>query len=236
MNRHFKGVWMPKEIYLHPDLSWTEKILLIEIQSLQGEEGCFASNQYLAEFLGTSEKTVMNTISKLKGMGYIKVEQLRHPRRLSVNPKLFISTSQNREVEESTSQNREVTSQKREVTSQNRDVAIYRINNTENKTVVDAAAADSALDLYRKYYPKVPLHIFNQEMLMALENNLDVFNDVLEIWVGRQYREQNIKGMMSLYERLLTDKSSKEQKLFCDKCESNSGWLPVGEGWERCKH
>lgn len=226
MNRHFKGVWIPKEIYLNPDLSWTEKILLIEIHSLQGDEGCFASNQYLAEFLGTSEKTVMNTISKLKGMGHIKVEQLRHPRLLTVNPDLWASTSQNREV----------TSQNREVTSQKKDVAIYRINNTENKTVVDVAAADSAYDLYRKYYPKVPLHNFNQEMLMSIDMHLDVFNEVLEIWVGRQYREQNIKGMMSLYERLLTDKNNKEQVLFCTKCEGNSGWLPVGEGWERCKH
>lgn len=222
MNRQFKGVWMPKEIYLHPDLSWTEKILLIEIQSLQGEEGCFASNQYLAEFLGIKEGSLANMLTKLKEQGFVRLEGYGKSRRL------FTALSST--DEDNFHKNMKVVSQKNES-------SIYRINNTENKTVVvETAAADSAFDLYRKYYPKVPLHIFNQEMLMSLDKHLDVFNEVLEIWVGRQYREQNIKGMMSLYERLLTDKNSKEQVLFCAKCESNSGWLPVGEGWERCKH
>lgn len=73
MNRDFKGVWIPKEIYLNKDLSWTEKILLIEIDSLDNdtEKGCFASNLYLAEFLGISEGTCANIISDLKKKGYI---------------------------------------------------------------------------------------------------------------------------------------------------------------------
>jgi len=32
--RDFKGVWIPKQIYLNNSLSWPEKILLIEIDSL----------------------------------------------------------------------------------------------------------------------------------------------------------------------------------------------------------
>ena len=34
MERDFKGVWIPKEFYLNRDLSWAEKILLFEIDSL----------------------------------------------------------------------------------------------------------------------------------------------------------------------------------------------------------
>lgn len=72
-NRDFKGVWIPKEIYLHKELSWSEKILLIEIDSLDNDEekGCFASNKYLAEFIGISESSMANMISKLKAQKYI---------------------------------------------------------------------------------------------------------------------------------------------------------------------
>lgn len=73
MNRDFKGVWIPKTIYLNKELSWTEKILLIEIDSLDNdsEKGCFASNLYLSEFLGISEGTCANIISGLKSKNYI---------------------------------------------------------------------------------------------------------------------------------------------------------------------
>lgn len=70
--RDFKGVWIPKEIYLNTQLNWTEKILLVEIDSLDNENGCFATNSYLAEFLELSEKTVSRAISKLKKLGFIE--------------------------------------------------------------------------------------------------------------------------------------------------------------------
>ncbi|MGH9820645.1 MAG: helix-turn-helix domain-containing protein [Pyrinomonadaceae bacterium] len=71
--RVFKGVWIPREIYLAKDLSWTEKILLIEIDSLDGDEdkGCWASNRHLADFLGVSPGTAANLVSGLKKKGYV---------------------------------------------------------------------------------------------------------------------------------------------------------------------
>lgn len=73
-NRDFKGVWIPKEIYLAEDLSWSEKILLIEIDSLDNDEekGCFASNQYFADFLKVKPMSVSNMIAKLKEKGFLK--------------------------------------------------------------------------------------------------------------------------------------------------------------------
>ena len=235
MNRHFKGVWIPKEIYLDETLSWTEKILLIEIHSLQGEEGCYASNQYLAEFLGTSEKTVVNTISRLKGMDYLQVEQLRNPRLLKVNPELWTSTSQNRDV---TSQNREVTSQNRDVTSQKKDSTIYRINNTENNTEIKGEPTNG-LTIFRKYYPHLTLHLFNQELLTNLTTDLDVFEQAVLVWVKRQYREQNIGGMLDLHQKMVNEAKKAvpvAHDLFCEKCKADSGWLRDGEEWVRCKH
>jgi hypothetical protein len=71
-NRNFLGVWLPREIYLNKELSWTEKILYVEIQSLDNENGCFASNEYFADFLGVSTTTISISISKLKKLKYVE--------------------------------------------------------------------------------------------------------------------------------------------------------------------
>jgi hypothetical protein len=73
-NRDFKGVWIPKEIWLNTDLSIIEKVLLVEIDSLDNSDrGCFASNEYLAKFVQLSESRVAHIISDLKKRKYIVV-------------------------------------------------------------------------------------------------------------------------------------------------------------------
>lgn len=72
MQRDFKGVWIPKHIWLHPELSIWDKVVLTEIDSLdQSERGCYASNKYLAEFCGCSESAVSKSISKLTKLGLL---------------------------------------------------------------------------------------------------------------------------------------------------------------------
>jgi hypothetical protein len=71
-NRDFKGVWIPKEVWLNKNLSIIEKCLLVEIDSLDNSErGCFASNEYLANFFKLSESRMANIISDLKKRGFI---------------------------------------------------------------------------------------------------------------------------------------------------------------------
>jgi len=73
-NRDFKGVWIPKEIWLNNDLSIIEKVLLVEIDSLDNSDrGCFASNEYLAKFVQLSESRVAHIISDLKKRKYLIV-------------------------------------------------------------------------------------------------------------------------------------------------------------------
>lgn len=50
MNRDFKGIWIPKELWECKELSTSEKIVLLEIDSLDtGEDGCYASIKHFAE-------------------------------------------------------------------------------------------------------------------------------------------------------------------------------------------
>lgn len=72
--RDFKGIWIPKEIWLDDTLSYFEKLLLAEIHSLDGKDGCFASNEYLSSFFNERERKIQEGISKLKSRGYIWVE------------------------------------------------------------------------------------------------------------------------------------------------------------------
>ena len=66
INRWFKWVWIPRDIWLAKNLSLLQKMLLVEIDSLDNEEWCFAGNTYFSIFFGVSEKHISTSISKLK--------------------------------------------------------------------------------------------------------------------------------------------------------------------------
>lgn len=72
MERDFKGIWIPKEIWLDDELTLQEKIFLVEIDSLDNQEGCYASNQYFADFFGISKTRVSLVIKSLIEKGHIK--------------------------------------------------------------------------------------------------------------------------------------------------------------------
>jgi hypothetical protein len=70
--RDFKGVWIPREIWLHTELSWFEKMLWAEIDSLDClETGCTASNKYFMKFFSSQERIIQMSISRLKKLGLI---------------------------------------------------------------------------------------------------------------------------------------------------------------------
>ena len=73
--RDFKGVWIPRSVWLDENLNALDKIILAEIDSLDmGEDGCWASNKYIADFCQCSETKVSTAISKLIERGYLYVK------------------------------------------------------------------------------------------------------------------------------------------------------------------
>lgn len=97
MNRDFKGIWIPKEVWLNQELKLIEKIFLVEIDSLDNENGCFASNQYFANFFGISKGRCSQIISELEKKGLI-IFELKYKGKQVINRKIRVVNKLNRVV------------------------------------------------------------------------------------------------------------------------------------------
>lgn len=69
--RGFKGVWIPKNLYMCTELTPNEKFLLLEIYSLSKKNICYAKNKHFADFTGLKENTVQKALLKFEEKGYL---------------------------------------------------------------------------------------------------------------------------------------------------------------------
>ncbi len=72
-NRGFKGIWIPAEIWLNKDLTVMEKLFLVEIDSLDNESGCFASNAHFSAMFDVSKGRCTQIIKSLEEKGLISI-------------------------------------------------------------------------------------------------------------------------------------------------------------------
>ena len=67
----FTGLWLPKEIVLDTNLGWLQKNIWSIIHSMQGEEGCYASDEYFSKLFKRHPKYINRKIKGLIDLGYI---------------------------------------------------------------------------------------------------------------------------------------------------------------------
>ena len=73
MERQFKGVWIPAEVWLNSDLTAIEKMLYAEIDSFTSRGSTFwKSNDTISEDMGVSVSTVKRSVAKLIEKGWVK--------------------------------------------------------------------------------------------------------------------------------------------------------------------
>lgn len=77
-SRDFKGVWIPAEYWLDPNLTMMEIMFITEIDSLDRGEGCFASNNHFADFFGVTPGRASQIVKSLEKKGYIEVTYERN--------------------------------------------------------------------------------------------------------------------------------------------------------------
>lgn len=61
----FTGVWIPVEVFQMDTLTVTEKVVYGIVNALDNEDGCYASNGYLAQTLQLSDRQVKNVLKTL---------------------------------------------------------------------------------------------------------------------------------------------------------------------------
>lgn len=71
--RDFKGIWIPKEVWLSDALTMQEKLFYVEIDSLDNEDGCFASNAHFAEFFDVSKGRCTQIVKSLESKKLITI-------------------------------------------------------------------------------------------------------------------------------------------------------------------
>ena len=74
MERKFKGIWIPAELWNSKGLSLQEKCLIAEIDSFAE---FWMSNKAIGEFLGVSKDRAKQIVAKMKDSGIINVETAR---------------------------------------------------------------------------------------------------------------------------------------------------------------
>ena len=131
MKREFKGIWIPAEIWCNSDLSWVEKVMLREIDSLNDERngGCYASNGYFSEFFGLSKSRVSEIIGSLVRKKYVSTYLVKHTDSGEIRTKRLLRTTGKglRKTEPPYSESRKSYSEKRKGYSGNGEY-----NNTDN--------------------------------------------------------------------------------------------------------
>lgn len=76
MERKFKGIWIPAELWKSKELSLQEKCLIAEIDSFTL---FFMSNKALADFMGVSKRRVQQILMGLSEKGIIDVNTINDP-------------------------------------------------------------------------------------------------------------------------------------------------------------
>lgn len=67
----FTGLWIPAEVAMHQGLSDKAKLAYGLISSLDNEDGCYASNGYIARTLSVNERHVRRLIDELITQGLV---------------------------------------------------------------------------------------------------------------------------------------------------------------------
>lgn len=160
MERDFKGVWIPKEIWLDDRLNALDKIIFVEIDSLCSEErGCFASNKYLAEFCQCSETKISKAISKLIDLEYLYV--------VSFN-------GRQRELQSCLAKNARQNNKKCKAEKQKMQGSIYnnKDNNKDNKVSKKEQGENSKKTADQTFDELIESYTDNEELQTELKEHL----------------------------------------------------------------
>lgn len=233
-NRKFLGIWIPAEIWLSSDLSLQEKVFLVEINSLDNEDGCYATNDYFSKFFGLSKNRCSEIIKGLEKKGLIKIRYTYRPNTKCVEKRFInvigfacdvfgMSKEGNREIDRG---NREID----RAYSENSEDNNTGVNNTGNKTIISGQAA--------KKKKTAAADIPSYDELRERYRNTKVAETLTNWFAYKQergdkpYTPTGMKSFLTTVERYIKNKG---ERGVCQCIELSMGSGYQGILWEKCE-
>ncbi len=235
-NRKFLGIWIPAELWLSSELSLQEKVFLVEINSLDNENGCYATNDYFSKFFGLSKNRCSEVIKGLESKGLIKIRYTYKPNTKCID-KRFISVvcAPFGVFEKSTAGIRKTDRGIREIDSgysENREDNNTGTNNIVNKLVLSGQAAKP-----RKAKAQAA-EIPTVEELTARFDNSKLAAVVCSWFEYKQergdkpYTPMGMKSFLTTVERFVKNKGVRG---VCQCIELTMGSGYQGVLWDKCE-
>lgn len=186
--RDFKGVWIPKDIWTDTNLSILDKVIAVEIDSLdKGDKGCYASNKYFAEFCNCSESAISKSISKLIDYGLIYIEKF-DGRQRTLRSRVSISASLPSKIYEADWQNMPDNNTSNNTFTKKKEV-FTNVNTKKEKSDVDMWFAAFWKEYPKKADKKNAMKSF--EKVCKTENDFETIMNGLTVqknttWKGKE--------------------------------------------------
>jgi hypothetical protein len=165
----FVGIFIPRDLWLRPDLSVTEKVLAGVVDALDRGDGCWASNAYLANTVGVGERQIRDYLARLEEANVLRRWSQDGNRRISST----YSKPSNKSSEE------ENCHPPRQETATNR--VVHKVKDNKNKSVcVSEAFVKARVENTDKAKEAFSLFIVHRLEIKrpltqrALEANVDV--------------------------------------------------------------
>ena len=201
MERNFKGVWIPKNVWLDKRLTLAEKCILMEIDYLDdGKNGCKVNNNYLANFAQLSLRSVVTAIAKLNELGYIiirnggKKERTLHSNVYSMPPTAQNITNNYANIAQLPNQQRKFCAQRNKVSKKE-----------EKKEIINLSACaytheEQRIETYEEVLDGLEVHgVYRLSVFDFIKhlqaNGCKVINSRLEsliLALDRRYRTDDI--------------------------------------------
>ena len=175
--RDFKGIWIPKEIWINEKLTIMEKLFLVEIDSLDGKEGCYAKNEHFAKFFDLSKNRSSEIIKSLEKKKLIHINYLYKKGTKQVEKRIIkVNKAMVLGLNIPPSENRQTPSENRQTPSENLEDNNTSFNNTTNNKIDIIINAHAQVFLGEDFYqiPKAK-QIDRLESLLIINMSEPIF-------------------------------------------------------------
>lgn len=148
--RNFKGVWIPKEIWESRELTMIEKLFIVEIDSLDNDQGCYASNAHFANFFGITKSRCSQIINDLERKNWLKIDY-KYEGRVVKKRTLTLSNKLNTLFKKFDEPIKNIKGGYLENAKENNTYINNTLNNITNKCVNAVQASHKAVDLKERF-------------------------------------------------------------------------------------